>query len=92
MEEGSLSRTVAFDCGHGYIYAEEEYTTKRGTASAQKSQPNFQRYIFRNFYSERETKDMTVRCRPTCTKIIIRLDIVANAEHFVYKMGEQRLS
>ena len=27
MEEGSLSRTLAFDCGHGY--APEQYATKR---------------------------------------------------------------
>jgi len=27
MEEGSLSRTLAFDCGHGY--AQEEYVIKR---------------------------------------------------------------
>jgi len=27
MKEGSLSGTLAFDCGHGY--AQEEYTMKR---------------------------------------------------------------
>jgi len=27
MEEGSVSRTLAFNCGHGY--AQEEYVTKR---------------------------------------------------------------
>jgi len=27
VEEGSLSRTLAFDCGHGY--AQEEYAVKR---------------------------------------------------------------
>jgi len=29
MEEGSLSKTLAFDCGHGY--AQEEYAMKRQT-------------------------------------------------------------
>ena len=35
MEEGSLSRTLALDCGHGY--AREEYATMRERESGQVS-------------------------------------------------------
>ena len=30
VEEGSLSKTLAFDCGHGY--AQEQYAMKRESA------------------------------------------------------------